>query len=46
MRERVWFEVEVVVNAEPIEIENFERKLLNLSKKEEVVSFHLKKTYL
>lgn len=45
MKEKVLFKVQIMVRGEPEEIERMENKLLNLSKKEEVVSSHISKYY-
>ena len=45
-KEKVLFKVEFVVNDEPDMIEKMETKFVNLSFKENVVSFHIGKYYL
>jgi hypothetical protein len=46
MNEKVHFKVEIVLIDEPEIIEKLETKFVNLSLKENVVSFFIKKTYL
>ena len=43
--EKVLFKVQIMAAGEPEELERIETKLLNLTKKEEVVSFHIRKYY-
>lgn len=45
MMEEILFKVEIMVRTEPEEIDKIEAKLLNLTRKEEVVSFHIRKFY-
>ena len=45
IQEKVLFKVQIMVRGEPEEIDKIETKLLNLTKKEEVVSFDIKKQY-
>ena len=45
MKEKVLFKAYIMVEAEPEEIEKIENKLLNLTKKKEVVNSHLQKYY-
>lgn len=44
-KERVLFKMQIMVEAEPEEIEKIENKLLNLTKKKEVVDSHISKFY-
>lgn len=45
MIEKILFKVQIMVAGEPADLEKIETKLLNLTKKEEVVSFHISKFY-
>ena len=44
--ERAQFRIELVIRDEPQIIEKMETKFINLSLKENVVSFHITKDYL
>ena len=45
MQEKVLFKAQIMVRGEPEEIEKIEAKLLNLTKKQEVVSSYISKFY-
>ena len=43
--EKVLFKMQIMVEASPEEIEKIENKLLNMTKKKEVINSHLRKYY-